>query len=50
MLTFKKAKIANVSDYSLLKGTASMFIDGSFTSRSYMPTISPQEIFELDLG
>ncbi|KDR77513.1 hypothetical protein GALMADRAFT_65991 [Galerina marginata CBS 339.88] len=44
------AKIKNESDYTFLNGTASVYVDGSFISRSDIPAVSPQESFECPLG
>jgi hypothetical protein len=40
----------NDSEYTLLKGVASIYVDGSFISRSDVPTVSPQETFDSPLG
>ncbi|TDL26898.1 hypothetical protein BD410DRAFT_782988 [Rickenella mellea] len=48
--THLKAKIKNASEYSLLAGTASVYVDGSFISRSDVPSVSPQESFDCPLG
>ncbi|KAK0467076.1 uncharacterized protein EV420DRAFT_1507065 [Desarmillaria tabescens] len=48
--THLKAKITNASDYSLLAGSASIYVDGSFISRSSLPAVSPQESFDCPLG
>ncbi|KAG7444922.1 uncharacterized protein BT62DRAFT_987547 [Guyanagaster necrorhizus] len=48
--THLKAKITNASDYSLLAGSASIYVDGSFISRSLLPSVSPQESFDCPLG
>ncbi|GLB45277.1 putative mucoidy inhibitor A [Lyophyllum shimeji] len=45
-----KAKIKNASDYTLLPGVASVYVDGSFISRSNVPLISPLESFDCPLG
>ncbi|KAJ7205272.1 hypothetical protein GGX14DRAFT_522742 [Mycena pura] len=44
------ARITNASDYTLLGGTASVYVDGSFISRSYVPSVSPKESFDCPLG
>ncbi|KAF8802151.1 hypothetical protein BYT27DRAFT_7197229 [Phlegmacium glaucopus] len=44
------AKIKNDSDYTLLSGIASVYVDGSFISRSDVPVVSPQESFDCPLG
>ncbi|CAA7266068.1 unnamed protein product [Cyclocybe aegerita] len=43
------AKIKNDSEYTFLRGVASIYVDGSFTSRSDMPAVSPQESFDCPL-
>ncbi|KAF8073367.1 hypothetical protein FPV67DRAFT_741034 [Lyophyllum atratum] len=48
--THLKAKIKNASDYTLLRGVASVYVDGSFISRSDVPLVSPLESFECPLG
>ncbi|KAG6907484.1 hypothetical protein DXG01_008774 [Tephrocybe rancida] len=45
-----KAKINNASDYTLLPGVASVYVDGSFISRSDVPLVSPFESFDCPLG
>ncbi|KAJ6624385.1 hypothetical protein B0H10DRAFT_2430916 [Mycena sp. CBHHK59/15] len=44
------ARITNASEYTLLCGTASVYVDGSFISRSQVPPVSPQESFDCPLG
>ncbi|KAJ7119770.1 hypothetical protein C8R44DRAFT_706692 [Mycena epipterygia] len=44
------ARITNASEYTLLSGTASVYVDGSFISRSDVPSVSPQESFDCPLG
>ncbi|CAK5270370.1 unnamed protein product [Mycena citricolor] len=44
------AKITNESEYTLLAGTASVYVDGSFISRSEIPAVSPKESFDCPLG
>ncbi|KAJ7268031.1 hypothetical protein C8J57DRAFT_1067701 [Mycena rebaudengoi] len=48
--THLHAKITNASEYTLLSGTASVYVDGSFISRSDVPAVSPQESFSCPLG
>ncbi|RDB15217.1 Protein F37C4.5 [Hypsizygus marmoreus] len=48
--THLEAKIKNASDYTLLNGVGSAYVDGSFISRSDVPLVSPQESFECPLG
>ncbi|KAF8194400.1 hypothetical protein K438DRAFT_1588438 [Mycena galopus ATCC 62051] len=45
-----QARITNASEYTLLSGTASVYVDGSFISRSDVPAVSPQESFDCPLG
>ncbi|KAJ7914284.1 hypothetical protein B0H13DRAFT_2003163, partial [Mycena leptocephala] len=44
------ARITNASEYTLLSGTASVYVDGSFISRSDVPAVSPKESFDCPLG
>ncbi|KIM36583.1 hypothetical protein M413DRAFT_31619 [Hebeloma cylindrosporum] len=44
------AKIKNDSEYTFLSGIASVYVDGSFISRSEVPAVSPQESFDCPLG
>ncbi|KAJ6469143.1 hypothetical protein C8R47DRAFT_1055473 [Mycena vitilis] len=44
------ARIINASEYTLLSGTASVYVDGSFISRSAVPAVSPKESFDCPLG
>ncbi|KAJ7100439.1 hypothetical protein C8R44DRAFT_716544 [Mycena epipterygia] len=48
--THLNARITNASEYTLLNGTASVYVDGSFISRSTVPAVSPQESFDCPLG
>ncbi|KAF7360580.1 hypothetical protein MVEN_00789300 [Mycena venus] len=48
--THLTAHITNASDYMLLSGTASVYVDGSFVARSTVPHVSPQESFDCPLG
>ncbi|KAK7026601.1 hypothetical protein R3P38DRAFT_2527620 [Favolaschia claudopus] len=45
-----QARITNASEYTLLSGSASVYVDGSFISRSDVPAVSPQESFDCPLG
>ncbi|KAF8648966.1 hypothetical protein AX16_006080 [Volvariella volvacea WC 439] len=45
-----KAKITNSSDYTLLSGPASVYVNGSFIAKSKVPLVSPDESFECSLG
>ncbi|KAF7305746.1 hypothetical protein HMN09_00728000 [Mycena chlorophos] len=44
------AKITNESDFLLLRGNASVYLDGSFVARSEIPSVSPKESFNCSLG
>ncbi|KAF8907342.1 hypothetical protein CPB84DRAFT_1844039 [Gymnopilus junonius] len=44
-----KAKVKNASEYSLLPGKASVYVDGSFISKSDIPLVSPEESFDCPL-
>ncbi|KAJ7149160.1 hypothetical protein C8R43DRAFT_888233 [Mycena crocata] len=48
--THINARITNASEYTLLSGTASVYVDGSFISRSEVPPVSPKESFDCPLG
>uniref|UniRef100_A0A8H8CPA6 DUF4139 domain-containing protein n=1 Tax=Psilocybe cubensis TaxID=181762 RepID=A0A8H8CPA6_PSICU len=45
-----KARIRNESDYPFIPGLANIYVDGSFVATTYIPSISPQEVFECPLG
>uniref|UniRef100_A0A0W0G4G4 DUF4139 domain-containing protein n=1 Tax=Moniliophthora roreri TaxID=221103 RepID=A0A0W0G4G4_MONRR len=45
-----KAQIHNESEYTLLPGKASVYVDGSFISKSDVPAVSPLEKFDCALG
>ncbi|KAJ8497000.1 hypothetical protein ONZ45_g12224 [Pleurotus djamor] len=45
-----KAKIKNDSEFPLLPGTASVYVDGSFVSKTQVPASNPQETFDCPLG
>ncbi|KAK7040202.1 hypothetical protein VNI00_010008 [Paramarasmius palmivorus] len=45
-----KARVCNDSEYTLLPGKASVFVDGSFIAKSDVPLVSPLEKFECALG
>ncbi|PPR01511.1 hypothetical protein CVT24_001881 [Panaeolus cyanescens] len=48
--THLKAKINNVSEYTLLPGSAHVYVDGSFISKISVPLVSPEETFDCPLG
>ncbi|KAJ7888110.1 hypothetical protein B0H14DRAFT_3430299 [Mycena olivaceomarginata] len=45
-----QAHITNASDYTLLSGTANVYVDGCFIARSMVPSISLQENLDCPLG
>lgn len=47
---FPQARVTNASEYVFLRGTASVYLDGSFISRSAVPDVSPLESFDCPLG
>lgn len=44
------ARIQNSSEYTLLPGRASIYVDGSFISRTSLKGVSPKETFDCPLG
>ncbi|KAJ7913867.1 hypothetical protein B0H13DRAFT_1612159 [Mycena leptocephala] len=48
--THLTAHITNKSEYTLLRGTASVYVDGSFIARTTVPAVSPRESFDCPLG
>jgi len=48
--THLKAKIKNASEYTFLRGQSSIYVDGSFISKSEVPLVSPEESFDCSLG
>ncbi|KIL61351.1 hypothetical protein M378DRAFT_82562, partial [Amanita muscaria Koide BX008] len=44
------AKIKNASNYTLLSGVGSIYVDESFISKSSVPSVSPGESFDCALG
>ncbi|KAF9465725.1 hypothetical protein BDZ94DRAFT_1320026 [Collybia nuda] len=44
------AKIKNASEYTLVEGNASIYVDGSFISKIFLPSISAEESFDCSLG
>ncbi|TFK38940.1 hypothetical protein BDQ12DRAFT_745564 [Crucibulum laeve] len=48
--THVNARIVNISEYTLLPGRASVYIDGSFVSRSEIPMVNPEENFDCSIG
>lgn len=47
---FLQCKIKNTSSYPFLPGLASIYMGNSFVSRSWIPSVSPQEHFTMSLG
>lgn len=47
---FLQAKIKNASEYTLLSGQASIYVNGSFIARTDVPPVSPEESFDCPLG
>jgi len=45
-----KAKVKNDSEYTLLLGPASVYVDGSFVARTTLPPVGPNELFDCPLG
>ncbi|KZS87670.1 hypothetical protein SISNIDRAFT_470815 [Sistotremastrum niveocremeum HHB9708] len=45
-----QCKVKNASNYLLLPGSASIFMDNSFISKSDLSLVSPQETFSFSLG
>ncbi|KAJ7776837.1 hypothetical protein DFH07DRAFT_951451 [Mycena maculata] len=48
--THLSARLTNASEYTLLEGSASVYVDGSFISRTSVPSVSPQESFNCSFG
>ncbi|KAF8332763.1 uncharacterized protein EI90DRAFT_2918099 [Cantharellus anzutake] len=47
---FLQCRIKNTSNYMLIAGPSSVFMDGNFVSKSTIPDVSPQESFSCSLG
>jgi len=47
---FMRCRVKNTSQYTLLPGPASVFMDGSFVCQSSIPNVSPNESFSTSLG
>ena len=47
---FIKAKVTNTSEYSLLAGSANVFLDNNFVAKTQLKSYSPQEEFYCSLG
>ncbi|KAE9409776.1 hypothetical protein BT96DRAFT_913285 [Gymnopus androsaceus JB14] len=45
-----KAKIKNASEYALIPGKASVYVDGTFIARIDVPAAGPDESFDCSLG
>ncbi|KAF9465724.1 hypothetical protein BDZ94DRAFT_1214090 [Collybia nuda] len=44
------AKIKNASEYTLLQGNASVYVNGSFIAKTPLPSVSAEENFDCSLG
>ncbi|KAJ2913772.1 hypothetical protein MD484_g6639, partial [Candolleomyces efflorescens] len=44
------ATIKNSSEYTLLRGSTNVYVDGSYAAKSQLPLVSPQESFTCPLG
>jgi len=47
---FMRCRVKNTSQYILLAGPTSVFMDGSFVCKSSLPNVSPGESFSTSLG
>lgn len=47
---YLKAKVTNDSEYPLLAGEGSVFMDNHFVAKSHLKFIAPNQTFEVDLG
>jgi uncharacterized protein (TIGR02231 family) len=47
---FLQAKVTNKSEYPILAGPASLYLDGIFIGRSRLKAVMPNEEFDLSLG
>jgi uncharacterized protein (TIGR02231 family) len=47
---YLKATVVNHADFPLLRGKASIFLDGNFVSTAGIPLVLPQESFDLYIG
>ena len=47
---YLQANVTNSSEFPLLAGYCSVFLDGNFLSKTNLPNVSPQEPFSLSLG
>jgi uncharacterized protein (TIGR02231 family) len=45
-----KSSVTNSTDFPLLDGSMSVFVDGDYVSNSHMPTVMPGEKFDAFLG
>lgn len=48
--SYLRAKVIHPSEFPLLAGYCSVFLDGNFLSKTNLPNVSPQEQFFLSLG
>lgn len=49
-LAYLKARVRNTSQYPLLPGPTSVFLDNNFVAKSQLKAVSPQEEFTCSLG
>ncbi|KAG9018186.1 hypothetical protein FRB90_011935 [Tulasnella sp. 427] len=47
---FLRCQVKNTSQYPLIDGPSSVFMDNNFVSKSRIPDVSPQETFSTSLG
>ncbi|MBI5877584.1 MAG: mucoidy inhibitor MuiA family protein [Chloroflexi bacterium] len=47
---FRRAKVTNASEYTILPGRANLFLDGDFIGSTNLKLVAPNEEFELALG
>ncbi|KAF8316905.1 hypothetical protein DL93DRAFT_2077728 [Clavulina sp. PMI_390] len=47
---FLQCRIKNESSYTLIGGPSSVFVDGTFIAKSFMPNVLPSESFTCSLG
>ncbi|KAF8319063.1 hypothetical protein DL93DRAFT_2164756 [Clavulina sp. PMI_390] len=47
---FLQCRIKNQSPYQLIAGKSSVFLDGKFVAKSFVPNVSPSEFFTCSLG
>ncbi|KAF8310769.1 hypothetical protein DL93DRAFT_2230081 [Clavulina sp. PMI_390] len=47
---FLQCRMKNESSYTLIAGPSAVFFDGNFVARSFIPDVSPSELFTCSLG